>query len=253
MKIKISDLRSMIRVLLEASRSAPAQADSDDPYGKYLFAKKRKDLKGTPAAAEKDTPEEAELYQAFNDHYNNREYSLGDVAPQLLDLVKQGKYAKLLAPPPGPYYRIISDVDITTLCKILGIDRKSVVYGKPTRTKGGVMTPGGTMAGTTGIHSWTTALDPSWVKEDLHVSSSLASRLLGGPAAMIVLKASGGKNFFANPVGMQNVVGLGKYVERQDEVISYGPVKFSSAAYFAAKKIEDFATTFDIGELIAAV
>ena len=49
------------------------------------------------------------------------------------------------------------------------------------------------------------------------------------------------------------MAGLGKYVERQDEVISYGPVKFSSAAYFAAKKLDDFAKNFDIEELIASV
>jgi len=240
-------------VLLEAGRSAPAQATADDPYGKYLFAKKRKDLKGTPAAAEKDTPEEAELYQAFKDHYNNADYTLGGSASQLLDLVKQGKYSKLLAPPPGPYYRIISDVDIPVLCKILGIDKKSVVYDVVTRTKGGVMTPGGGLAGTTGIHSWTTALDPSWVEEDLFSFSSLANRLRGGPAATVILKAAGGKNFFANPEGMKNVTGLGPYVERQDEVISYGPVKFSSAAYFAAKKLEDLVKNYDLGEMIAAV
>jgi hypothetical protein len=240
-------------ILLEAGSSAPAQADADDPYGKYLFAKNRKDLKGTPAAKEKDTPEEAELYQAFNDHYNNQEYTLGDSAPQLLDLVKQGKYTKHLAPPPGPYYRIITDVEIPVLCKILGIDKKSVVYGKPTRTKGGVMTPGGYLAGASGIHSWSTALDPSWVEEDLYAFNSLANRLRKSPAGTIILKATGGKNFFANPDGMQNVTGLGKYVARQDEVISYGPVKFSSAVYFAAKKIDNLVSNYDINELLGMI
>lgn len=249
-----SVIRRYIReIILEASKNPAAQADAEDPYGKYLFAKKRKDLKGTPAAKEKDTPEEVELYNAFSDHYNNMEYTLGDSAEQILNLVKQGKYAKLLAPPPGPYYRVISDISIPVLCKMLGIDRKSVTYGKVTRTKGGVMIPGGDMAGSTGIHSWSTALDSSWVEGDLYVTSALTSHLRNEPAAIVVLRASGGKSFFANPEGMKNVTGLGKYVERQDEVISYGPVKFSAAAYWAGKKLSDVVDSFDIEELIGSI
>lgn len=247
MKISVKELRGLIR---EAMVSSSAEAAVDDPYGKYLFAKKRKDLKGTPAAKEKDTPEEAELYQAFNVHYNNQGYMLGDVAPQVLDLVKQGKYEKLLAPPPGPYYRVITDVDIPVLCEVLGIDVGSVVYGKATRTKGGVMMPGGSLSGKSGIHSWSTMLDPSWVEGDLYVSSSLVDRLRGGPAAMIVLRASGGKNFFVNPEGMQNVAGLGKFMERQNEVISYGPVKFAGAVYFAVKNLDEFVKNYDINEIL---
>lgn len=246
------ELRVFAR-LLEAARGPSKQASADDPYGEFLFAKKRKDLKGTPAAKEKDTPEEAALYQALDNHYNNKDYDLGGHAEQILDLVSQGKYAKLLAPPPGPYYRIISNIDIPTLCGMLGIGADEVVYGKHVRAGGGTMKPGGALAGSSGIHSWSTKLDPSWVGEDLRAAGSFFDQVSYEPAAALVIRADGGKNFFANPEGMSNVGGLGPYVAKQDEVISYGPVRFTASAYFAARKQKTAFERYDVAKLISKV
>lgn len=214
----------VFRRLLEAAQT---QASKDDPYGEYLFAKKRKDLKGTPAGTEEDTPEEAALFKSFADHYSYSDYTLGDKAPLLLDLIKQGKYTKLLAPPPGPYYRLITDLSVELLASMLGIDEQDLVEGVPTTVKtGGVMKPGGSGAGSTGIHSWSTNLDSSWIFGDLQAESYMYA----GSAA-VILKAIGGKNFFVNPEGMSNVTGMSEFIATQSEVISYGDVPFDSAVY----------------------
>ena len=161
MKLTLGQLRRLIREAAKGKGSA--QADPDDPFGQYLFAPHRSDL---PAAArrEEDTPEEEELFQAFADHYNNEEYTLGGFAPELLKLVKQGKYTKLLAPPGGPYYRIITNITKPVLAGMLGVKPGQLRVGEPTAAGGGVMKPGGDMAGSTGIHSWTTdnSVEPEW-------------------------------------------------------------------------------------------
>lgn len=230
MKTTLGQLRQMIRRgLFEAPR---AQGTADDPYGKYLFAPQRTDLPAT-AKGEKNTPEEKELWDALQAHYENMGYYLGDLAPGILDLVKQGKYAKLLAPPGGPYYRLVSDIPIDVFAGWVKKKPESIKRDVATTCGGGRMTPGGTDAGSTGIHSWT-------VNED---TSNLGEVIYGpvkkGTVTAVLRASDGGGKFFIDPAGMALVPKMSRYVAAktsQGEVISFGPVKFEAAAYYAAGK-----------------
>lgn len=207
---------------------AEAQAGASDPYGEYLFAPQRKDLK--TKKREPNTPEEDALLKALEDHYNNEEYTLGEFAPEILDLISQGKYSKILAPPPGPYYRLLAELPGPVFASFLGVRPKSLVVGEPTDGGPGTMTPGGRYSGSTGIHSWTTKLDPKWVNKDILTRKYMKA---GEVLAVLVAEESGG-DFIVNPKGMGNVSGMPSYVATQNEVISYGPVSFDSCVYYVA-------------------
>lgn len=211
----------VFRRLLEAS-----QAGKDDPYGEYLFSKRRRDLKGTPEGSEEDTEEEKELFKSFVDHYNDSDYTLGDKAPLILDLIKNGKYAKLLAPPPPPYYRIIVDLDKSSIANMLKMEEDDLIEGRPVLMRqGGEMVPGGTGSGSTGIHSWTTDLLNTNLVDDFQMQQGVTVLI------MKVKKAHSPNNFFVNHKEMSNVVGLPRVVTTESEVISYGPVNFDSCVY----------------------
>ena len=216
-------LRRYVReVILEA------QASKDDPYGEYLFAPQRRDLK--TKKREPNTPEEDALLKALEDHYNNEEYTLGEFAPELLDLIAQGKYSKVLAPPPGPYYRVLSELPAPVLAGFLGVRPKALTVGEPTDGGGGTMTPGGRYSGSTGIHSWTTKLDSKWLNKDILTRKVMKA---GEVLAVVVADESGG-DFLINPKGMSNVEGMPSYVATQNEVISFGPVAFDRCVYYVA-------------------
>jgi len=204
-----------------------SQANKDDPYGEYLFAPQRKDLKGKK---EKNTPKEDELLKAFQDHYNNEEYTLGNIAPEILDLISQGKYSKVLAPPPGPYYRLLAELPVASFANFLGVKANSLRIGEISEGGSGTMTPGGRYSGSTGIHSWTTKLDPKWANKDILVRKFMKP---GEVIAIIVADESGG-DFFVNPREMSNVKEMPKYVQTQNEVISYGSVSFENCVYYVA-------------------
>jgi len=221
--MKIQKIQETVLLrLLEKS-----QANKDDPYGEYLFAPQRKDLKGKK---EKNTPEEDELLKAFQDHYNNEEYTLGNIAPEILDLISQGKYSKVLAPPPGPYYRLLAELPVASFANFLGVKAKSLRTGEVSEGGSGTMIPGGRYSGSTGIHSWTTKLDPKWANKDILVRKFMKP---GEVIAIIVADESGG-DFFVNPKGMSNVKEMPKYVQTQNEVISYGSVSFENCVYYIA-------------------
>ena len=205
-----------------------AQAEPSDPYGEYLFAPQRKDLK--TKKREPNTPEEDALLKALEDHYNNEEYTLGGFAPELLDLIAQGKYSKVLAPPAGPYYRLLAELPAPAFAGFLGMKPKALTVGEPTDGGGGTMTPGGRYSGSTGIHSWTTKLDPKWVNKDILTRKYMKA---GEVLAVIVADESGG-DFLINPKGMGNVSGMPSYVATQNEVISFGPVAFDRCVYYVA-------------------
>lgn len=224
-KVDLANIETRVfKRLLEASK-VPSQADETDPYGKYLFAPNRKDLKRTAAAKEKNTPEENDLFKAFADHYNNKGYTLGKFAPGLLDLMAQGKYAKLLNPPPGPYYRVIDELDPKFLASFLGVREEDIVPNVLTMGGPGRMTPGGRMAGKTGIHSWTVDPGGEWLLQDI-----IYGKMNVG-TCLVILRASRGQ-FFVDPTGMSNVTNMSKYVETQGEVISYGPIDFDECCYY---------------------
>ena len=216
-------LRSYVRSII-----AESQGDKEDPYGEYLFAPQRKDLK--TKKREPNTPEEDALLKALEDHYNNEEYTLGEFAPELLDLIAQGKYSKVLAPPPGPYYRVLSELPAPVLAGFLGVRPKALTVGEPTDGGGGTMTPGGRYSGSTGIHSWTTKLDPKWLNKDILTRKVMKA---GEVLAVVVADESGG-DFLINPKGMANVSGMPSYVATQNEVISFGPVDFDRCVYYVA-------------------
>lgn len=221
-----------------------AQADSSDPYGEYLFAPQRKDLK--TKKREPNTAEEDALLKALEDHYNNEEYTLGEFAPEILDLISQGKYSKLLTPPPGPYYRLLAELPAPAFASFLGVRPKSLVVGEPTDGGPGTMTPGGRYSGSTGIHSWTTKLDPKWVNKDILTRKYMKA---GEVLAVVVADESGG-DFIINPKGMGNVSGMPSYVSTQNEVISYGPVSFDSCVYYVATGIKGEMTSHEALKLL---
>ena len=221
--MKESLLRSYIRSILKE-----AQAEPSDPYGEYLFAPQRGDLK--MKKKEPNTPEEDALLKALDAHYNNEEYTLGEFAPELLDLIAQDKYSKILAPPPGPYYRILAELPAPAFASFLGVKPKALTIGKATDGGGGTMTPGGPWSGSTGIHSWTTKPDPKWLNKDILIRKTMKA---GEVLAIIVADESGG-NFLINPKGMSKVKGMPEYVAEQNEVISFGPVTFDQCVYYVA-------------------
>lgn len=235
-------LREYVRGVLEA-----AQGQEDDPYGKYLFAPQRNDLK--MKGREPNTPEEDELLKALEDHYNNEEYTLGGVAPQLLDLVAAGKYSKILAPPKGPYYRLLAELPSPAMASFLGVKPRSLKVGQPTDGGGGTMKPGGRYSGSTGIHSWTTRLDPKWVTKDILTRKTMKA---GEVIAIIVADEDGG-DFLLNPKGMAQVKGMPSYVATQSEVVSYGPVSFHTCVYYVASGAKGEMTSHEAFRTLAGM
>lgn len=235
-------LKTYIKSIIKES-----QAEPGDPYGEYLFAPQRKDLK--TKKREPNTPEEDALLKALEDHYNNEEYTLGGFAPELLDLIQQGKYSKVLSPPPGPYYRVLSELPAPALASFLGVKPRSLTIGDPTEGGGGTMTPGGRYSGSTGIHSWTTKLDSKWLNADILTRKYMKA---GEVLAIIVADESGG-DFLINPKGMSAVEGMPSYVATQNEVISFGPVAFDSCVYYVATGAKGEMTSHEALKLLMSL
>lgn len=224
-------MKTLTQRIYERLLREAAQARPDDPYGEYLFAPVRDDLP-PEARKEQNTAAEDDLYAALYKHYEGWGSSAWDgQEEEILTLLSQGKYRKLLEPPPGPYFRVISKVPQGTVATVLGIPASEVVRGKTTPTGGGILTPrgqtGGGGAGASGIMSWTTRPSPKWMMGDLG-----AGYLRQGEGTILV-RAGGPEagRFFVDPAEMARVGGLPHYATYQWEVISKGPVEFEAAAY----------------------
>lgn len=222
-------LRSYVAEVLKEA----AEAGKDDRYGEFLFAKMRKDLTRSEKT-EVDTKEEKDLWWALRKHYNGRgggAVSLSDVAPNILDAIEAGKYLTVLAPPDSVVYRFIH-VEAEVAAKILGTAPEEVKSNpdKIVRSdSSGVLSPregGGTMSWTTDI------LSPSSLR------SVVGAKYAGeqGYVSMILKSHTSKGKFFMNPEGVKNVRNLPSFAYSQSEVISYGPVPYDAAVWYACNK-----------------
>lgn len=217
-------------VFAEVLKELAPEAPADAPFGQYLWAPNRKDLEGEEKW-EDNTPIENRFRDALFQHYQGDPDMLGSLAAKVKNMVAQGWYEKILAPPEETVYRYITNVPTETAARILGtsvgdLEKDALKYpGIPQSHGSGMMKPGGSWSGTSGISSWSTQLDWEWISLDLTPPPVQP----GETAILLAADAGSGTNFFINPSNIHNVERLPDYAYYQNEVIAYGPVKYARA------------------------
>lgn len=211
---------------------AKAEADEDDLYGKYLFAPGRRDL-GEEEKQEEDTEEEDSLKVAlFNHYHGDKNSGLDQHAQEVLNLIKQNKYKKILAPPESKaVYRVLGPINRHAAQQILHINIMDIMEAPNTaKLASGRFTllPQEEYS----IQSWSTALKASWIIDDLYAGGDIYPEDF--MVYVVVKSNTNNGSFFMNPKGIKNVEGMPDYAYRQDEVISYGDVSGCTASYYFA-------------------
>lgn len=216
------------RATLNPNKAPKPEAPNDAPFGKYLFAPDRKDLKGK--VNEPNTPEENKFLYSLIYHYDGAGGpgpALDKFAPMAIDLLKKGEYKKILAPPKRTVYRLLWNVSPKLAASILRLGVKDITTNS---NQAWYVDGGGTIEGIRrSIQSWTTTIGTEWV-------SSLFDESLKSGNVAIVLAAhteTDGNEFFINPKTAENISSLPQsLVKKEQEVISYGPVNFFEASFY---------------------
>lgn len=201
------------------------EADEDAPFGQYLFAPERKDLKGIN---EPNTTKEDELYDALDSWYSGYKKDLEKLAPSLKNITAEGDYEKVLVPDGRQYaYRLINDIPLESAARIMGVSEDFIIdtAGKATKIKGRTLNPNEW----SNLQSWTTSKDYDAMKNLLKTTDQ--KQLQGLYVAMIFSARVNDSDFLVNPDAIHNIEGLPHYAYDEEETISVGPVKASSIVF----------------------
>jgi len=226
-------LDTLLRFLLKEEALAP-EASKNSSLGQYLFAPERND---TPIPQEPNTALENSLLKDLGRFYNTGgTWALDKSLVKLLKLSKQGKYSKLLKPPSGLAYRFIGNLkpeDASSL--FLNNYPVEEILSKPNQAfrvspVGIIKNPAikssmGTL--NTKLSSWTVA--PSEPHFDAFTATG------PGHVAVVLVANIQANNFFMNPENLSNSLANGmslpqSAIEKEQEVIAYGPVNVIDAA-----------------------
>lgn len=210
----IDELAEVDKIISETLKNFVDEEPEDpkSPFGKYAFDTYRKDIPNNEK--EKDTPIEKKAWDAVERYIgNNEKAALNNMAPLLLNLVKQGKYKPILDPGRRPVYRLLQ-LPKELAEKVLRIQ---ITPEQPSGTaESGVLMPtgGGKVSG------W--MADPSIIREFPGLGS--------GNVMILFVAGTNGNNFFGAPGKLATAVNAPEY-EYEMEVIGLGPIRYTYAAY----------------------
>jgi len=204
------------------------EAAQDDIYGQWLLPQGRKDVP-KKAKQELNTPAEDKLFDTLNDYLNGPRVGAGAlsrVAPKLLDLVAQGKYTSVLAPPSDAKfaYRVLTlrTKELETLLgrKLSGKELDPELSQKGFRNKGGVYTPRGT-----NVSSW--SVSPKAFSKMYDSGFEVPDKQW-----VVFLKAPvAGNDFLLNPNVWYDASIDGAYYKMEKEIIGVGQIQLDSIVY----------------------
>lgn len=241
-------LRRLVRSILSEGRPPPDEPSvaPDDALGQYVFPGDRTDP-SYKEVIEKNTELEDEFYRALVDHYDqNDNTALRQIWPEVIGLARSGMYPKLLVPPPGLAFRVMT-VDPVRCAGLLGLSVEEIKAHE-----GAAQRVGSPPAYTPRdfISSWT--LNPEIMVA--YTGSQFIPYKAGHCAVLLVTETSRGE-FMMNPETFARGWNLGSYYQSEHEIISGGPVGLKSAAWLwhgESPRGRKMAMGI-LGELLAAV
>jgi hypothetical protein len=204
------------------------EAAQDDIYGQWLLPQGRKDVP-KKAKDEPNTPAEDKLLNILNDYLNGPKVGAGAlsrVAPKLLDLLAQGKYTSVLAPPSDAKfaYRVMTlktkELEVLLGRKLSGKELDPELSQKGFRSKGGTYTPRGT-----NVSSW--SVSPKAFSKMYDSGFEVPEKQW-----VVFLKAPvSGNDFLLNPNVWYDASIDGAYYKQEREIIGVGPIQLDSIVY----------------------
>lgn len=222
--------RVMRWVLAEKYQTEPDEPglEPDEHLGQWLLPQKRVNV--FKSNDEPDTELERALWDALNQHYlRNRPQDLEAIWPELKKLYDMGLYTEFLQPLQAPAYRGLAGLGLESTASILGINPEEI-SNAPVNKVNVIEGPGIYQPQRGKISSWTQ--DPSATKK--FMMSAGANILIGEPAwASIIFKADPGpeNNFMMNVDRMPDHFFTLERFADEEEIIAYGPVKWSKAIW----------------------
>jgi hypothetical protein len=183
------------------------------PFGKYAFDDKRKDV--PQDQKEPSTPEEEKALDGIETYMDqNSKDKLDAVAPMLVNLAKQGKYAAVLDPSGTQFVYRILEVKRDVAQKMLNV--ASITDEAPFgAAAAGVLQPNKNRTS-----GWTS---------DINLVKSFSPLGDGGDCLILVKAAVKGNAFFGKPGDLARAISPG--FTKEMETIAVGPVRFVKAAY----------------------
>lgn len=213
-------------VLSEGPRPDEPGLEPDEHMGQWLLPMKRNDV----TVFEPDTVLERDLWDAVFQHYQHNDQALLEkLWPKLKEIYDMGLYHDFLKPLEAPAYRGLTGTNPEHTAKILGISLEEVRNSPVGKVN--VIESSGTYTPKSKISSWTQNLK-------LAKNFMVFGHDIEGGASIILRAAPGAGNEF-----MMNVKRMPDHfihIEKfgyEEEVISYGPVKWDKAAWVKQPKI----------------
>jgi hypothetical protein len=217
------------------------EANPDDIFGEYIFGGSRRD---EPAKNEENTQKENEFSIGLFMHYDRTPYNdmVSKHVPDVLNLIKQGKYLDFLKPDDKHKYayRLIKDIGEKKAEQMFGIDFKDLLENKKTHgliKKNFLYHP---KENQNKLSSWTVNLDKKIFKNILRFNNRYHKTHNFSITVLLQTKIEN-NNFFLNPEQIQNKTALEHLKEW--EVLSYGDVTVDKFSYF----ITDYENTSGFG------
>lgn len=178
---------------------------------------------------EQNTPKEKRLSQALENHYSGEMWELSTWIPTLDKLNKQGKYKNVLRVP-SKYkkaYRMIFDIDLKDLTKILGYEPTDIEPGEVYHEKKVMIEPfrKGQLQ-----ESWTVDFDTIE-----RIIQDWWSETENGNFFVILVADVKKNNFLLNP---DITKPWSRYYDFQREIVSVGPVTCEEIIYLQAENEE---------------
>lgn len=195
----------------------PHEAKPNDVFGKYLFDRDRKDIPKTEKQPE--TPEEEDFKKGLFQWINNQvPYKIAQEFPDVYKLAQKGKYSNLLVPENEPIYRGISfsSGNLDLFFKTTGLSKEDLARN-PGDERLWVFENGVLETEHSPILSWTT-------KKEV-----LKNFAYSFQEYVVLFKTTPTKKngkFLLNPDELNSKVKMPKLYKKENEVISYGPVRY---------------------------
>ena len=226
MRLLETHLRQLVRgILLEVGNVPPPDEPGvapDEALGQYAFPD---DRHGTEydEVDEEDTSLETRFFTALTRHYeDNNDGPLRDIWPEVIELNQQGLYPKLLRPPSGNVYRLMT-VEPDRAALFMGVPEAKI------RARPGIARPASNPPSFKPrgfLSSWT--LDPEVMVEN--TGHTFVDEKPGECTLLLVADTADGE-FLMNPKGFASGWALGNNYRDEQEVIGGGEIPLTAAAW----------------------
>lgn len=191
---------------------------STRPYGRFIFAKSRKDN----VPEEDDTPQEKDAYYALHRHFNDNEALPQDVALELMGQLEDNSYNSVLKQPTVKYVYRGMRLPPVALSRMLKITVEEL-------GESGEMTLNRLMktrSGGEGSTAWSI---------DLEVGKDYGASGPGDYSTLFVAKtADNPESFIQGPDGLYKVTGFDNFTSEK-EAVALGPIKIHKVYWEASK------------------